>query len=316
MATNKKNFKGGLLKSNFQLSIKQLIFFAVVFAAVGGYLIWRSFAATLSLATVGANSMKYSASSTSVTADSTASSGYKLGMYWNGTASGTISSSSAITSISIRAKGDQCNGAPSMTLVVDGVALRTWNVDSAVWANYNYAVSVKLEPSGTHSFSIKFANDYGIPSTCDRNLILDSITFFGTDTTNTALPKLGYYNYTSQSSNNLVFQSQDSLPGIGTQYVSDVAPGGELSYVMSGKVSIKSICYDARAYNSPKSLVQVPSVYTTFVGQGNTVAVDLPTDGNYYQVCVPSGTKTTPTYNVANLSDSAYVLVYQATVKY
>jgi hypothetical protein len=318
MAILKKKSKTNSLKSSTRLSLKQFLFFGLIFAAVGGFFLWRSFAATFTLATVGANNMKYSAGSTTLSADSSAKSGYKLAMLWNGTASGSASATSAITSVSVRAKGDQCNGSPSMNLIVDGVSLNTWNVDATSWTNYNTDIAVKLTASGTHTFAINFKNDYYVSSSCDRNLILDSVTFYGSDSTTTNLTKVGTYsNYTNQNNNNTVFQAQDYLPGIGTQTVTEIAPGGELVYSNSslGKLPT-TICYEARTWNNPKSAVLATSAYVTFVGYNNSVSVDVPIDGNYYQICVPPGNKTAPAYNVANLSSSAYLFVYQAEAKF
>jgi hypothetical protein len=317
----KKNTKSGSksnsFKGNAHISLKQLLVFGLVFAAIGGFFLWRSFAATYTLATIGANGLKYSGGYSSLVADSSANSGYKLAMFSNGTATGSASTSSAITSVSVRAKGDQCNGAPSMNLAVDGVSLNTWNVNATEWTDYNTDITVKLSPSGAHTITISFANDYYLPGTCDRNLVLDSVILFGTNTATTTPTKVGYYNYLSQNNSATVFQSLDAVSGLGQQYVSDVSPGAELSYVgFPGKASISSVCYDARAYNSPKALAQPPSAYVTFGGVGNSISVDLPTDGNYYQICVPNGSKATPSFNVANLSSSSYILVYQAVVKY
>jgi hypothetical protein len=128
---------------------------------------------------------------------------------------------------------------------------------------------------------------------------------------------LGFLNYQSQAVTPGVFQSQDDLPGIGAQYISDVSPKSQLVYAnFQGKYLIQKVCYSAKAYNSPKSTTQVSSAYTSFGGIGSRTAVYLPTDGNYYEICVPSGTGTTPAYNVFNQSPYAYVFVYQTTVYY
>lgn len=133
------------------------------------------------------------------------------------------------------------------------------------------------------------------------------------------LQYLGFNNYTTGSGPTsstgapTVFTSQDSLPGIGTQYVSDIAPGGKLYYnYFPGKAYFSQICYYVRVYNSPKSAVQVSSAYVTFAGLGNQTSWSLPADNNYHSVCVPSGTGTQQLYSVWNHSSYAYVLVYQS----
>lgn len=130
--------------------------------------------------------------------------------------------------------------------------------------------------------------------------------------------QIGYYGLSSVANNDgvSVFTSQDQVPGLGAQYVADITPGSKLTYVMSGKLAPTNICYYLRAYNSPKSAVQVTSADVTLVGTGSSRTVTLPTDDLYREVCVPSGKQTQLTYNIANLSNAAYILVYQALVKY
>ena len=130
--------------------------------------------------------------------------------------------------------------------------------------------------------------------------------------------QIGYYGLTSVANNDgvSVFTSQDQVPGLGAQYVADITPGNKLTYVMAGKLAPTNTCYYLRAYNSPKSAVQVTSADVTLVGTGSSRTVTLPTDDLYREVCVPAGKQAQLPYNVANLSTAAYILVYQTIVKY
>jgi hypothetical protein len=139
-------------------------------------------------------------------------------------------------------------------------------------------------------------------------------SYAGTVTTYQA----GFANYTSMdTSNPNVFVSQDIVPGAGTQYVSDIAPGNKLIYpgFPSGKVVSQSTCYYVRVYNSPKSITQVTSATIEFVGSGSSVTATLPADDLYREVCAPAGRKAQLPYNIYNQSNAAYVLVYQAIAK-
>ncbi|WP_179473741.1 carbohydrate-binding domain-containing protein [Mycolicibacterium vinylchloridicum] len=103
----------------------------------------------------------------------TAASGRKaLLLSTNGTASKTLSLPSA-TSLVIRARGDQYNGAPVMTVSIDGQVVSTTQVASTSWADYTIPVSLS---AGTHTISIAFTNDLKVSGARDRNLRIDKIT--------------------------------------------------------------------------------------------------------------------------------------------
>jgi hypothetical protein len=125
---------------------------------------------------------------------------------------------------------------------------------------------------------------------------------------------------TNQGANG-VFETQDTVNGIGTQLVSDVTPGSQLSYdLFPGKSATTKTCYYLRVYNSPKAEKQVMSAKIQFVGDGSSSTVNVLADDNYHAVCVATAaagsTATQLPYNVDNMSPSAFVLVYQAIVYY
>jgi hypothetical protein len=110
--------------------------------------------------------------------DGTASGGSGLLFFSNATSNGTLVSSTNTSQIVIRAKGDQCQGAPTMTVKVDNITVQNkLKVSNTSWTDYPVSRAVT---AGTHTVSVTFNNDYiktkgGGP--CDRNLRVDKITF-------------------------------------------------------------------------------------------------------------------------------------------
>ncbi|MCX2932699.1 hypothetical protein ORI20_20715 [Mycobacterium sp. CVI_P3] len=104
--------------------------------------------------------------------DATASGGAALVLARNSSAS-TIVSLPELTSLVIRAKGDQFRGAPVMSVSVDGKLVSTVSVSATSWADYTIPFSA---PAGTHTVSIAFTNDLFSRRLGDRNLRLDSVT--------------------------------------------------------------------------------------------------------------------------------------------
>jgi hypothetical protein len=106
-----------------------------------------------------------------VIADGAAAGGRTLRMLGSNTASGSVTTG-ATSQVVVRARGDQCVGAPALTLAVDGRSVLTTAVADTSYSGY--AATVALAP-GDHQISVAFTNDYAGP--CDRNLYVDSLTF-------------------------------------------------------------------------------------------------------------------------------------------
>jgi endoglucanase len=115
--------------------------------------------------------MSLPASQGQVFSDSSASGGQGLLIWTNGTASATVRTGAA-QGVTVRARGDQCNGAPQMAVAVDGQQVMSTEVTAASWTDYSAPASIT---SGTHSVTIGFTNDY--LNGCDRNLRLDKMSF-------------------------------------------------------------------------------------------------------------------------------------------
>jgi hypothetical protein len=121
---------------------------------------------------IEAESMSVSpASAGRVIADSSASGGHALELSQNATASTNVSLSGSI-SVVIRAKGQSCLGAPSMSVLIDGKAISTTTVSATSWTNYTSTATIT---AGTHTLSIAFTNALKA-IVCSRGLFLDTVT--------------------------------------------------------------------------------------------------------------------------------------------
>jgi hypothetical protein len=117
-------------------------------------------------------------------ADGAAEGGKTLALFSGTPGTAAVKLSGASTSISVVARGTQCNGAPSLGLNVDGVRVATWSVTATKYTTYSVA---KALAAGTHSFSLQLTNDYRT-SSCDRNAYVDTVRTTGTTTTAAAAP--------------------------------------------------------------------------------------------------------------------------------
>jgi hypothetical protein len=79
-----------------------------------------------------------------------------------------------VRGLSVRARGDQCQGAPKLVMKVDGAEVLSVDVSKQSWTDYRGLMA--LNP-GRHRFEISFPNDLWIPPDCDRNLYVDRISF-------------------------------------------------------------------------------------------------------------------------------------------
>ncbi len=127
-------------------------------------------------------------SDTHVYNDTAASGGKGLSWPGNDVVNGSVTTSATTTTLTLRMRGDLCNGGPNAIVKVDGATLLTAIASTATFADYSATVNI---PAGTHSVSITYSNDTKT-STCDRNLRTDKLTFVaasgGGDTTAPAAP--------------------------------------------------------------------------------------------------------------------------------
>lgn len=124
-----------------------------------------------------AEGMSLPASQGTAFSDSTASGDQGLLIWSDGTASESFTTAGA-RSVSVRARGDQCSGAPHMVVAIDGTDVLRASVSSTGWATY--AADAALS-DGPHSVTVSFTNDY-LGGGCDRNLRVDAIAISPTAT--------------------------------------------------------------------------------------------------------------------------------------
>ncbi|NIZ91681.1 glycoside hydrolase family 6 protein [Kineococcus rubinsiae] len=107
-----------------------------------------------------------------VTQEAGASGGAGLLIWSDAAATGPLTTSAATSGLSVVARGDQCQGAPSMTVSVDGRAAGTVAVAATTWTSY--ALPGSWGP-GAHRVSVAFGNDAQAAG-CDRNLRVDRVS--------------------------------------------------------------------------------------------------------------------------------------------
>ncbi|MCW2976885.1 MAG: glycoside hydrolase [Actinomycetia bacterium] len=140
----------------------------VALAAIAGF---ASFGRAAGRSGVEAETLSLPPSAGTVYRDSAASGGKALLIWSDAKATARVTTTATARSISVRARGDQCAGAPHMVVAVDGSVVLRADVASAGWATY--AANAALA-HGRHRVSVRFTNDY-IGSGCDRNLRVDTI---------------------------------------------------------------------------------------------------------------------------------------------
>ncbi|WP_170315483.1 carbohydrate-binding domain-containing protein [Nakamurella deserti] len=123
--------------------------------------------------TVEAESFALPAGSGAVSPEPGASAGRALLMWANATATGAISTTGTAERLVLRVRGDQCQGAPTMTVAVDGITIGTRPVGAAEWSDHTFS---GRWPAGRHAVAVTFDNDLTAAG-CDRNLLLDTASF-------------------------------------------------------------------------------------------------------------------------------------------
>ena len=229
------------LRSNAKLSRPQLLIFALVFGVIGGFILYRTFAASPLVASIEAEQMSLPTGAAVIT-DANASAGKALYLPSNGTTSGSVNFPSPVTSFTLIARGAQCSGAPTFSARLDSTPLLTNTaVGANSWTAYTYSPTNPIS-SGTHSLSISFNNDYSQTTTrkhrrtttCSRDLYLDVSNFYGQAAPPPSLPTVTI----SASPNTLTAGQASTLTWNSTGATSCTASGSwSGSQSTSGSVS-------------------------------------------------------------------------------
>lgn len=132
--------------------------------------------------TFEAESMKVApASAAGTSRDTTASAGVALVFRSAATASTTVALP-ASSGIVVRAKSQQCSGAPTMNLVIDGAAVSTTKVTASQWTNYTTQITIA---AGPHTIALTYPNPYRF-FLCTRTLWVDRVSVIASGATATS----------------------------------------------------------------------------------------------------------------------------------
>jgi hypothetical protein len=182
--TSKKVKKGSSFKTYLpktSATKRNLLIFVLIFGVLGLAYLMFSKAATVTLASLEAETMTLAAGAQKT------SDGMAVVLSKNSTISGQFTISSSAVSLSIKSKGTQCSGAPQMIVKLlgsDGALIKSqsYNVDSPSFVDYSMPASVS---SGTYNLTVSFANDFdqykGKSQTlrCSRDLYVDKVIIYG-----------------------------------------------------------------------------------------------------------------------------------------
>ncbi len=139
--------------------------------------------ADVTVTTTPGESFTSSAAYVRPVADATAEGGKTLAMYTSGTAYATVRPTATTSSIAILMRGTQCEGAPTLQVVVDGVKIATFTVSATKYSNYTVAKSLT---AGTHTIALQLINDHSAAS-CDRNVYVDTVRTLSSSVTSVAV---------------------------------------------------------------------------------------------------------------------------------
>ncbi|MDB5163684.1 MAG: hypothetical protein JWS12_301 [Candidatus Saccharibacteria bacterium] len=178
MPAKKKTSKKSKSKSKFlnrvASSQRNLIVFVLVFALLGSYLVWRTFAAS-QVGQVLATNFTTTAPEDHIAKATYTDSGKKLILKSSHAATAKITLTNNATRFVLRAKASACQGWPNVWVVTDyNKQILMANVNSGTWTSYSANVTV---PAGTHDILVVVSNSLETP-TCARTLYVDSVTAF------------------------------------------------------------------------------------------------------------------------------------------
>jgi len=162
-------------------SKRRLIAFIIIFGLIGGYALWRAFAATPpppGVSGLEAEDMSLSAGA-SIINDSSAHGGQAVRLTQNSPSSGSLNGTVSIIGPSstgyIRARGTKnCDLWPNIGVKIDGnVVLPYTAVKSTSWTKYYLNIS---SMDGAHTITVYFTNS-GHLSGCQKYLYVDDTIF-------------------------------------------------------------------------------------------------------------------------------------------
>lgn len=111
------------------------------------------------------------------TADATANpSGRTLALRNNGAATKSVAVPQSTTHLLVRVRGDDCLGAPNVSVKVNGTERYSGPVSTAAYRAVGFRLSVA---AGTHTVSVNMTNDHSVVGVCDRSVYVDEVYVVG-----------------------------------------------------------------------------------------------------------------------------------------
>ena len=164
--------------------------------------------------------------------DPTASGGRAVVLWTTSTATAAVTTG-ATTAITVRTRGDQCQGAPVLQLSVDGAAVGTAAVTATTWTDM---VFPGTWTAGSHQIAVSYLNDIAGHG-CDRNLRLDRLSF-------TAVPsapaRVEAEQMTLPAANGQPFTDPTASGGAGLLIWNDAAATTTLSAPAGGHLVVRA----------------------------------------------------------------------------
>lgn len=166
-----------ILKTKLRWRMSSVFSLAVVIAVVGVFATvvgnTQVAHAATPVMTVEAESMSWNNWwNTAIVGDSYASNG---SLVKNTNATGTITGTTGqFNEVRVAAKGDQCDGAPTMQVKLDGVVIGTQSVNTVNLVQYSFPVTAS---AGSHTLQVSFTNPYSVWY-CSRALYVDKTDAF------------------------------------------------------------------------------------------------------------------------------------------
>lgn len=170
--------------SSSKLSNIHLVGFVFIFAIIGGFLLYRSFAAAPVVASIEGESMSRPTNSR-IVEDTSASLGKAVLLTADGNLDSRFSLAAPSETLNLKIKSTYCgNNVPKYRVKVDGQIVATTSIiKKTSW--YERVVSTRLS-SGLHTLSIEVFNvGGGTPGSaeCSKSFYLDNAVLYGSPTT-------------------------------------------------------------------------------------------------------------------------------------
>jgi hypothetical protein len=201
-APNTPVTSNNFIKNKINFSRKTWIIVAIVFALIGAFLIWRSFAATPEVVRQEAENMALPKNVAKIVTNTNTKSGKQV--TFSADLNDTVKANSPVmfpnkaTSVSVVAYGNEysgtCSGRPYVGLKIDGKTVMAADKAHQVtgnWASYSADIptDLKLDPGTTHTVQLLASNvTKKNTEKCSRLLAVDTIVFYGANGSTTPVP--------------------------------------------------------------------------------------------------------------------------------